>query len=131
MNENTSANKTSRLVLVLAILVALAGITTVGNSYRHSHRLQVRLDDATKELQQARNELQRTGSELEHVTSALEKTKRELDLILPRVDDSPKLAMARLKYASLRGLLDSTDLPPVREQARKIVELEREENFGR
>jgi hypothetical protein len=97
MNENTSANKTSRLVLGLAILIALAGVTTVGISYRHSHRLQARLDRTTKELQQTR-------SELEQSKSASEQTAIHLAKIEPRHAANIETGPAAEKTALLNQL---------------------------
>ena len=118
MNENTSSNKMSRLALGLAFLVAVAGLVAAGVYFRDSQRLQVRLDTATKELQQ-------TQSDLERVKSESEKAASDLAAIRRRAEGMSELETARLKLAAMMAHGLGNDHPAVRELTSKISEFQK------
>lgn len=58
-----SAEKTSKLPVVLAIAVALAALTVAIGYFRQSRNLQAQLAATTKELHQAKSDLERVKRE--------------------------------------------------------------------
>jgi uncharacterized protein HemX len=118
MNKNTSPKKTSSIALGLAVLVAVTAGTAAGIYFRHSQRLQVRLDITTKELQQTKSDLERAKSKSEKAASDLAATRS-------KAESMSELEITRLKLGAMMAAGLGNDHPAVRDLTRKISEFQK------